>query len=147
MTDPAAPPPGRSPRAVAHVLVLLTLFSLWTWKLLEPHPVSEEIRQGLADAGLGFAAAKSLHAAGYALLTVLVGTLPAPRHWRYFLVGLLALHGVATEVGQSFVPNRHGRYQDVLIDWAGIAAGVLVVKLFPARSLGTRPVTPPRSPT
>src|SRR5205823_7487972 len=95
-----------------------------------PHPVPEEIREGLEKAGLSFVAAKSLHAAGYAFLTILAATLPVPRHWRYFLVGMLVLHGVATEIGQLYVPNRSGRVYDVLIDWCGIGLGLLMVRRF-----------------
>ncbi|MDB5313545.1 MAG: VanZ family protein [Gemmataceae bacterium] len=136
MTHPTklAPPTGAGPeegwglRFFIHALVFLTFLPLWTWKLLEPHPVPEHLKAGLDRAGLSFVAAKSLHASGYAFLTVLAGTLPVPRRWRIFLVGLLVLHGVATEIGQTFVPNRTGRVYDVLIDWTGIAAGVLVVR-------------------
>jgi VanZ family protein len=111
-------------RLVIHALVFLTFLSLWTWKLLVPHPVPEELKAGLDRAGLSFLAAKTLHAAGYAFLTVLAATLPVAWRWRYVLVGLLVLHGIGTEIGQTFVPNRTGRVYDVLVDWAGITAGV-----------------------
>lgn len=114
-------------RFAIHFTVFLVFFGLWTWKLLESHPVPDEISEGLASAGLSFVAAKTLHASGYAFLTVLVLTLPAPLHWRRFLVGLLVLHGVGTEIGQTYVPNRTGKVRDVLIDWLGIALGCLVV--------------------
>jgi hypothetical protein len=124
-------------RFVIHFLVFLVFLSLWTWKLLEPYPVPEEIRQGLAGAELLLIAAKSLHALGYAFLTILAATLPVPRHWRCFFVGLLVLHGVATEIGQTFVPNRTGRVYDVLIDWCGIALGLGAVKLWKRRTRST----------
>jgi VanZ family protein len=105
--------------------VLLTFLGLWTWKLLEPYPVPEELTAQMTET-MKFAAAKSLHAVGYGFLTLLAVTLPVPRYWQWFFVGLLALHGVMTEIGQTFVPNRHGSPRDVLIDWCGIALAVTV---------------------
>jgi len=109
-----------------HMGSFVLFLSLWTWKLLEPHPVPEELRERLA--GFDFAAAKTLHAGGYAFLAVLAATLPVARFWRWCLLGFLVLHGAATEIGQTFVPNRTGRVYDVLIDWCGIALGVLAVR-------------------
>ena len=40
----------------------------------------------------------------------------------------LLLHGVGTEIGQTYVPNRTGKVTDVLIDWAGITAGLLALR-------------------
>lgn len=114
-------------RFAIHFTVFLVFLGLWTWKLLEPHPVPDEIGEGLEKAGLSFIAAKTLHATGYAFLTLLVLTMPVPLHWRRFLVGLLVLHGVGTEIGQTYVPSRTGKVRDALIDWLGIALGVLVV--------------------
>jgi len=123
-------PPPAGPRPALHAFVLLVFLSLWTWKLLEPYPVPEDLREGLAKAGLSFAAAKTLHAAGYAFLAVLAGTLPGSRSRRRALIALLALHGVATEVLQDVLPfNRTGRFYDVLIDWSGIALGLLALRL------------------
>ncbi len=113
------------------------LLALWTWKLVSPNPVPDEVRSGLESAGLSLAAAKTLHLSGYALLAALAGTLPVPRYGRVFLVGLLVLHGVATEVVQTFVPNRTGKASDVLIDWVGIAVGALVAQIWTLRG-GTR---------
>jgi VanZ family protein len=104
--------------------VLLGFLGLWTWKLLEPNPVPEELSSKLTSVEK-FVAAKTLHACGYAFLTFLAVTLPVPRHWRWFFAGLLALHGVATEIGQTFVPGREGSRRDVLIDWCGVALGVV----------------------
>lgn len=125
-TAPEDPLPPPTRRKLLRISVFLVLLALWTWKLLEPYPVPDEISEGLARLGLKFAAAKSLHLVLYAVLTILAITLPVPRRWRYFLVGLLVWHGVATEIGQRFVPNRTGSLRDVLIDWCGIALGLLV---------------------
>jgi VanZ family protein len=117
-----------SPRFLLQLLVLLVFLGLWTWKLLEPNPVPEAISEKL-QGDMRKAAAKSLHAGGYAFLTLLAVTLPLPNYWRWFLAGLLALHGVATEIGQTYVPGRTGSVRDVLIDWGGIGLGVLVWRL------------------
>ncbi len=106
-----------------HFLVFALVFGLWTWKLLEPTPIPESLGGRLGD--WKFYAAKLLHAGAYAFLTVLATTLPLPRYWRWYFVGLLALHGIATEIGQTFVPNRTGSVRDVVIDWVGIGLGLL----------------------
>lgn len=112
-------------RLVLHALTFLTFLSLWTWKLLEPYPVPEDISEGLEKAGLSFAAAKTLHATGYAFLTVLAGTLPVSWRWRRWLVVFLVLHGAGSEILQDVMDlGRTGKLRDVLIDWAGIAGGV-----------------------
>lgn len=129
---PDEPPSPR--RRLLRLSVFLIVLALWTWKLLEPSPVPDEISERLARFGLKFAAAKSLHLVLYAILTILAITLPIPRRGRYFLVGLLVWHGVATEIGQRFVPNRTGTIRDVLIDWCGIALGLLVTMWWNRRS-------------
>ncbi|MBX9624914.1 MAG: VanZ family protein [Gemmataceae bacterium] len=129
------PPPGLSSGGppVFRWAVFLGLLGLWTWKLLQPQPVPEELKEGLAAFQLDFLAAKSLHAGGYALLTVLAGTLVPGRWWRVGAVAFMALHGVGTEIGQLYVPNRTGTVRDVLIDWAGVAAGAVVLRWFDRR--------------
>jgi VanZ family protein len=134
---PPTEPRGPSPRSVVHLGVFLVLLAVWTWKLLEPYPVPPSVADDLSP-DVSFILAKSLHAGVYAVLAVLAWTLPAARRWRLFLVVVLFLHGVGTEVGQTYVPNRHGCVQDVLIDWAGITAGLLALRW--ARSV-------PRSPS
>ena len=120
------------PRFLLHLLAFIALLSLWTWKLLEPRPVPEELTAGLSD-NLRLVLAKALHAGVYAFLTVLAVTLPVPRHWRWFLVGLMVWHGVATELAQYLMAvGRTGKATDVLIDWAGIALGVLAVRWWAA---------------
>lgn len=116
----------------AHLPVLLLLLCLWTWKLLEPQPVPEALSAKLKGE-TRLVAAKSLHACGYFTLTLLAVTLPVPNRWRWFFAALLALHGVATEIGQTYVPGRVGSVRDVLIDWAGAALGVVVWRLWARR--------------
>ena len=103
---------------------------LWTWKLVEPNPVPEAVGDWLDDPGK-FLVGKSLHFSGYAYLAVVLGTWVPPRRRPLVLAfALMLLHGVATEVIQTMVPNRSGRVADVLIDWAGIATGTLVGRRF-----------------
>jgi VanZ family protein len=72
-------------------------------------------------------AAKVLHATVYALLTLLAGVwLPPRKPPRLLALSLLMFHGVLTEILQTMIPNRSGRAWDVMIDWAGIAAGLLL---------------------
>lgn len=111
-------------RKALHLIAFLVLLAFWTWKLLEPHPVPESVTGGLS-AELKLILAKTLHAGVYAVLTLLAITL-SPR-WKWWLVGFLMLHGIGTEIGQTYVPNRSGKMTDVLIDWAGIGCGVLAV--------------------
>jgi hypothetical protein len=118
---------------IGHFAAFAALLALWTWKLVSPNPAPEAVRAALADLDLAFAVAKTLHLSGYALLALLAATLPVPRRWRAFLVGLLALHGVATEVAQTFVPNRTGKASDVLIDWVGVALGALAAQFWTRR--------------
>jgi hypothetical protein len=125
-------------RLAAQGAAFAVLLGLWTWKLVSPNPVPDELRSGLAAAGLSYAAAKTLHLSGYALLTVLAGTLPVARRWRVGLVLMLYAHGVATEVIQTYVPNRTGTATDVLIDWAGISMGALAARRWNRRT-GGRP--------
>jgi VanZ family protein len=132
--------PGRglgSARFWLHLGVLLVFLSLWTWKLLEPHPVPDAVVEQLGD--LKLLAAKSLHACAYAFLAVLAVSLPVPSYWRWYLAGLLAFHGVATEIGQTFVPGRTGSVRDVLIDWTGVGAGLLVWRKIRHRIQGGAP--------
>ncbi|HEY1186732.1 MAG TPA: VanZ family protein [Gemmata sp.] len=125
---PPGPPPdglgtGRGDRF--RFVVFAAFLGLWTWKLLEPIPVPEALTADLG-ADWRFVLAKALHAGAYAFLTVLVHALPVSRRGRWALVALLALHGAATEIGQTFVPNRSGSPRDVLIDVIGIGCGLFV---------------------
>lgn len=122
--------------------MLLALFGLWTWKLLEPDPVPQAISAKLQGEAR-FVAAKGLHACGYALITLLTVTLPVPNYWRWFLAGLLAVHGVATEIGQTFVPGRFGSVRDVLLDWGGIVCGLIAWRLLVWRAARRKPAAEP----
>jgi VanZ family protein len=129
-------------RTIAPYVVFLMFLALWTWKLLTPVPIPEDINRQIPT-DLRLLLAKSLHASAYAFLTVLAVFLPL--RWSHFwvVVGVLAMHGIGTEIGQTFVPSRHGCIQDVLIDWAGISLGLLVIwswgYLWKAAKTGTAP--------
>ncbi len=115
-------------------LLFLLILALWTWKLLEPIPVPARITQELSDVAR-FLLAKGLHLAVYAILMLLAMSLPLPAFGRCFLVGLLALHGVATEMGQTFIPGRTGSIVDVFIDWLGMGVGAWLYRLGPPRPM------------
>jgi hypothetical protein len=114
---------------------LFALFlGLWTWKLLEPNPVPEPVTRGIPT-DLKFWLAKGLHLGCYAFLTVLAAWLPVRRPYSWGVVVFLAMHAVGTEIGQSYVPNRHGSARDVVIDWVGIGVGLLLLRWWSLRLL------------
>jgi VanZ family protein len=110
-------------KTVAPFAIFLIFLGLWTWKLLEPYPVPEALASHI-PISLEFAFAKSLHAGAYAFLTVLAAFLPVRRPYFWAVVIIVALHGVGTEIGQTYVPSRHGCVRDVIIDWIGVALGL-----------------------
>lgn len=125
---------------VAAGLTFAVGLAVWTWKLLDPHPIPDGVKAALGFwEWLPFLAAKGLHLAGYALLAV-AGQFAVPRRSRLVVAALMVAHGVATEVGQTYVPNRHGNWRDVLIDAAGVAAGTLLLR----RVSRERPATEPQ---
>ena len=109
--------------------VLAPALIVWTWKLLEPNPVPEPVLKMLSFWDfLPFLAAKTLHAGGYAFLTILAW-FAVPARWRWLAVAALLLHGIGSEVLQHVLPfNRTGKVFDVLIDWMGIAVGGLIAR-------------------
>jgi VanZ family protein len=113
-------------RNVLPFALFLLVLGLWSWKLLEPSPVPERVA-GEIPTDAKFILAKTAHAGAYALLTVLAAWLPIRRSYFWVVVATLAAHGIATEVGQWYVPNRHGSARDVLIDWGGIGLGLLAL--------------------
>jgi VanZ family protein len=128
-----------SARSVLPFAVFLSALGAWTYELLAENPVPESVRRAI-PAGWSFWLAKGLHVGAYAALTVLGGLLPVSRTAFYGVVGLLVLHGVAGEVGQTFVPGRTGSVRDVALDWAGIGLGLLALGL--ARAAGGRRAAP-----
>jgi VanZ family protein len=118
-------------RSVLPFAVFLLFLGLWTWKLLEPNPVPEPVLKGIPT-DWKFWLSKFLHVCGYAFLTVLASWLPLRRPYFWGVVAFLALHAIGTEIGQSYVPNRHGSVRDVVIDWVGIGMGLLALRWWKA---------------
>ena len=122
-------PPSLSGKGVGGLglwFLFLLFLSLWSWKLLEPNPIPEVVADNI-PIDLKFILAKTLHGSAYAFLTILAGFLPIRRPYFWAVVMMLALHAVGTEIGQTYVPNRHGSARDVLIDWGGITVGLLAL--------------------
>lgn len=117
-------------RPALHTAAFLLALALWTWKLLESHPVPDAVAAGLGSE-VKFSLAKSLHLGGYAFLAVLGGSISG--RWRGAIFAVLMLHGIATEIGQTFVPNRSGTILDVLIDWCGIGLGAWLLQRWTRR--------------
>ena len=119
------PSPRRRRFAAAIFYVLLPL---WTWKLLDPFPLPVELEEWFYGWKIiKVVLAKLLHVTMYAALTYLAGhLLPLRRPVFTFALSLLMLHGVVTEILQTFVPNRSGLATDVLIDWLGILIGMAI---------------------
>jgi VanZ family protein len=74
----------------------------------------------------GFSFGKLAHGVTYGALTLWTFLLPVKRTGWIFCVVVLALHGVMTEYIQTYIPGRHGRWQDVVTDYVGIAGGLLL---------------------
>ena len=126
----------RRPAAVLFVVLL----GAWTWKLLEPKPVPDDV-VGLLSSWFRFLPyflAKFLHAGGYAALAFLALVAAPSGRWRAWLVTLLVLHAPASEIGQTFVPNRTGKMIDACLDWTGLAAGWVVWSRFVRYTSETR---------
>jgi VanZ family protein len=116
----------RRPVRLAAALLFWPLLAAWTWLLVRPNPIPEVVDAIPTD--LRLLAAKSLHGCTYALLTVLGLAWPATRPGRVAVVALLVAHGAGTEAAQALVPHRSGRVLDVAIDWAGVLAGMMIVR-------------------
>jgi VanZ family protein len=123
-------------RTTVPFAAFLLFLGLWTWKLLEPFPVPEAVADQI-PLNLKTGLAKSLHAGAYAFLTVLAAFLPIRRPYFWAVVAVLLLHGVGTEIGQTYIPSRHGCVQDVLIDWTGIGLGLLCLRWWRVASKST----------
>lgn len=105
-------------------IAFVSFLALWTWELLAENPVPDSIKS-LIPIEWRFFLAKTLHVVAYAFLTFLARLLPVPRMIFWIVIAFLILHGIATEFGQTFVSGRHGSIRDVLLDWAGVALGLL----------------------
>ncbi|MFO0849561.1 MAG: hypothetical protein U0871_13540 [Gemmataceae bacterium] len=125
MTPTPAPP--RRVRTLAAV-AFWPLLAVWTWKLLEPYPVPEGVREyfGLWQ----FLAAKTLHFVGYATLAGLAWLQATTYRGRVLAVAAVVAHGGLTELLQHLLPfNRYGCWRDTGLDAAGALTGALVTYL------------------
>ncbi len=130
-------------RGVVRWSVWWSLLALLTWALLSPQP--PRVAQALLPEEMTFSASKAVHICAYAFLTLLVLWLPATRQQRVALWLVLASHAVLTEVGQTFVPGRHGSIYDVGINLLGLSLGLVVSYLLTRSSQPT--TLEPRSPS
>jgi len=111
-------------RPVLWLTLFLLVLAGWTWKLLEPNPLPPVVKELVSWSDwFAFALAKCLHAGVYAILAILGrGAVSTPAA-RVGVVWFLLLHGGLTELGQTFVPNRHGTWKDVGLDAVGTLLG------------------------
>jgi len=103
---------------------------LWSVALLIPDPFDPFQRYVLGGQELSeqtsFLMAKTLHISAYAAAAILTGWLRVPGNWRWALLAFWSFHAAATEVGQRFVPGRHGSLRDVGLDHLGLLIGVVI---------------------
>jgi VanZ family protein len=96
----------------------------WSLALLTPHPV--HVAKAILHSESSFYFAKGLHISAYAVLAILTGWLRVSAPERWVLLALLFLHALATEVLQSFVPERGPDLVDTARDHVGLLIGVLL---------------------
>lgn len=96
---------------------------VWSILLLTTFPLT--VRDAVVPQPFAFSSGKVLHVTAYAVFAVLTAWLPAPRPWRWALLGLLSLHAFGTEFLQQFV-GRGSSWTDVGLDHLGLVVGVLL---------------------
>jgi hypothetical protein len=106
--------------------VFLLFLALWTYELMAENPIPDWV-SGAIPNEWKFWLAKGLHVTAYAFLTLLAAWLPVPRALFWLVIAGLLLHGIGTEVGQSYTANRQGSARDVLLDWVGVGLGLLAL--------------------
>ena len=91
-------------------------------------------RQAAFAAKIDYPVRKAAHASEYALLGILLtgAILDIRKPWKRqllacFLIG--AAYAASDEFHQLFVPGRSGQIRDVMIDSAGVAAGIILACL------------------
>jgi VanZ family protein len=110
--------------------IWLTALAVYTYLLVVPSEwlppwMRATVGQKITEE---FTSGKLIHAVMYGLLTVTACFLPiAWRGW-WLCVACLSLHGFGTEFIQTFT-GRSGRWEDVLTDHVGIAAGLVLCGL------------------
>jgi VanZ family protein len=96
----------------------------WSAALLTPQPVY--LAKRLLPEQTQFPLGKTLHVGAYAVLTLLTSWLCVSRRWRWGLLALVSLHGMATEGVQLLVPDRTGTLRDVGLNHLGILLGFML---------------------
>ncbi len=91
---------------------------------------------------------KCAHVTEFALFTLLVWRAirkpvrndPRPWSWpqAWLAIGIAFVYASSDEIHQRFVPNREGRFHDVLIDTGGAILGMVVICLLMKFSRVTR---------
>lgn len=119
-------------------LLFWPLLVIWTWLLVRPNPIPEIVEA--IPGSWRFLAAKTLHGGTYAFMTVLGLIWTTSPRGRILVVALLLMHGVGTEVTQTFVPNRSGEVRDVLVDWTGVLIATMVMRFSVRYRRTQRPV-------
>jgi VanZ family protein len=109
-------------------VIFLGFLGFWTYELLSPNPVPRSILD-MIPVEWRFYLAKGLHVGSYAFLTLLAAFLPIPRMYFWLVVGGLILHGVGTEIGQTYVAKREGSIRDVILDWVGVLVCLVILEI------------------
>jgi VanZ family protein len=130
----------RSPLRLLHLAAFVVPLGVFTFLLLTPEPPQPPTQEDW----LVFLFYKAAHVSGYAYLGACGFLWPRVSRTRWAVVGFLVFHGVVTETIQALVPelHRHGCLRDVLIDWAGIAIGVVVARWVTQPRGGEKAISP-----
>ncbi len=112
------------PRSSLLAALFVGSLVLWTIGLLVPLPNAAAKRVLGSDQAV-FTLHKLIHVGSYAYLTILAGHLTLSTWQRWAILGLLSLHGFATEYLQQFV-ERGASWFDVGIDHVGILVGLMI---------------------
>lgn len=130
------PPSWTGARRALHGGLFVLLLLYWSYLLVKPSPVPENLLEGIPWFDLvmlKFILAKTLHLCSYIFMAVLGGSLLPPGRLRTALyVGLIA-HGALAELAQwlgnmYFQTNRFGSVRDVVIDAVGVGIGAYILK-------------------
>jgi VanZ family protein len=125
---------------VARWLLWISILAVWTALLVMPVPPPEELPLGEYIEPQKFLIAKSIHVAGYALLTATSVLLPMSNRARWLVAVLLIVHGAATEAIQAQLPYRDGNLRDAALNGLGVVLGVAITWKWRRRSAIGRPV-------
>ena len=111
-------------KAFRYAVMAVWLLSLvvWTYKLLDPHPIPKELEP---PEKWQYILAKTLHVCGYCWCTFLGLWLWRSLTWRIFFASFMVWHGIGTEIGQSYIPTRTGSEKDVGFDTLGVSLACL----------------------